>query len=376
MRRRDYAVVLTVLAGLLAGLTVSWAAPPRSMRFQKQVVMDKQGFNMEAFRLLVPEQWRFQGGVRWDTRKFPAESFIAYKVDSPDGRSFLEQYPHRICFWSQDQSLQASYSRTGAEILQPMNGVDYLRNVFLPRMRPGISGLKVVESGPLPDLAKRNQEIAAYHLNVFNQISPFTFRYDLGSDAGHLRVRYRHQGREVVEELIASITYQTVYMPSMYGQVQAVTWIPLVKSFQAPAEEMEGKAPLFKVVVDSYQENPAWAVAGTKLAATVTRDQLRQQQAVFDRMQQIRRSQSEVSDMIHEGYRRRSAAMDRVFDKYSESIRGVDTYRDPVNDRYVEVPNGMKNAWTNGNEYVFSDQADFNPNIGSNPSWQQMERRP
>jgi hypothetical protein len=23
----------------------------------------------------------------------------------------------------------------------------------------------------------------------------------------------------------------------------------------------------------------------------------------------------------------------------------------------------MKNAWTNGNEYVFSDQADFNPNI-------------
>ena len=108
----------------------------------------------------------------------------------------------------------------------------------------------------------------------------------------------------------------------------------------------------------------------------VTRNQLRQQQAVFQQMQQIRRSQSEVSDMIHEGYQRRSAAMDRVFDKYSESIRGVDTYRDPVNDREVQLPNGMRNAWTNGSEYIFSDEAGYNPNIGSNQNWQQMERRP
>lgn len=376
MRRRYCILILTVIAGLLDGHTMALAAQPQPLRFQKQVVMDKQGFNMEAFRLLVPDKWRFQGGVSWNMQKFPAEAFIAYKVESPDGRSLLQQYPHQMCFWSQDPSLQASYSRTGAEIQQPMTGVDYLRNIFLPRMRRDISGLKVLENGPLPDLAQRNLEITRYHLDVFNQISPFTFRYELGSDAGHLRVQYRRQGQEVVEELIVSITYQTVHMPTMYGAVQAISWIPQVKSFQAPAGEMGAKAPLFKVILDSYQENPEWAVAGTRLAAAITRNQLRQQQAVFQQMQQIRQSQSEVSDMIHEGYRRRSAAMDRVFDKYSESIRGVDSYRDPVNERYVEVPNGMQNAWTDGREYIFSDQADFNPNIGSTRNWQQMERRP
>jgi hypothetical protein len=162
----------------------------------------------------------------------------------------------------------------------------------------------------------------------------------------------------------------------MYGTVTALTGIPPVKSFQAPAREMGAKAHQFKVMIDTYQENPAWGVACTRLAADITRNQLRQQQAIFNRMNEIRRTQSEVSDMIAEGYQRRSAAQDRVFDKYSELIRGVDTYRDPVNDREIELPTGMSNAWTNGNEYIFSDQAGYNPNIGSNLNWQQMDRKP
>ena len=376
MRRRDCILILTVIAGLLAGHATAQAAQPRSMRFQKQVVMDKQGFDMEAFRLLIPDKWSFQGGVSWNTQKFPAEATIAFKVKSPDGQSLFEHYPHQVCFWSQDRNLQASYAQTGAEILQPMNSVDYLRNVFLQRHRKDISDLKVLESGSLPDLAQRNLEIAKYHMGVFNQISPFTFRYELNSDAGHLRVQYRRQGQLVVEELTASISYMTAYMQGMYGPVTALTWIPQVKIFKAPAPEMAAKAPLFKVILDTYQENPAWMVAGTRLAATLTRNQLRQQQAVFNQMQQIRRTQNEVSDMIVEGYQRRSAAQDRIFDKYSESIRGVDTYRDPVNDREVELPTGMRNAWTNGSEYVISDEAGYNPNIGSNQNWQQMDRRP
>jgi hypothetical protein len=375
MHRRDCLAILTAAAVLLAGVSAAEGAPPRSMRFHKQVVMDKQGFNMEAFRLLVPDQWRFQGGVTWNTRKYPAEPFVAFTVKSPDGQSLLEHFPHHTCFWSQDPNLQASYAQGGADILQPMGGVDYLRNVFLRRHRKDISDLKVLESGPLPELAKRNLEINRHLMNVFNQISPFTFRYDLNADAGHLRVQYRRQGRTVVEEMIVSTSVMTAYFQGMYGMVTAITWIPQVKSFQAPAQEMGARAHLFKVMVDTYQENPAWGVACTRLAADITRNQLRQQQAIFSRMNEIRRTQSQVSDMIAEGYQRRSAAQDRVFDKYSEGIRGVDTYRDPVNDREIELPTGMSNAWTNGNEYIFSDQAGYNPNIGSNLNWQQMERR-
>ncbi len=63
------------------------------------------------------------------------------------------------------------------------------------------------------------------------------------------------------------------------------------------------------------------------LSATITRNQLHHQQSTFDRMQQIRRTQQEVSDMIVD----RSAAQDRIFDKYSEPECSVDTYRGAVN---------------------------------------------
>jgi hypothetical protein len=195
------------MAGLLAGHALVWAASPESMRFHKQVVTDQQGFGMEAFRLLIPKEWRFQGGVSWNLQKFPAEAVIAFKVGSPDGQAVLEHFPHQVCFWSQDQNLRASYAQTGAEILAPMGAVDYLRNIFLKRQRSGISDLKVMESGPLPELATQVQEIMVYHMGVFNQISPFTFRYELKADAGHIRVQYRDQGSVVVEELTATINY-------------------------------------------------------------------------------------------------------------------------------------------------------------------------
>ncbi len=375
MRLIKYILLWISVFSLIDGATI-WAAQPQSMQFRMQVAVDQQGFGMEAFRLLIPVQWRFQGGVAWNMNKFPAEAVIAFKVNSPDGRARLEHLPHQVCFWSQDPNLRASYAQTGAEILPPMSAVDYLRNVFLQRQRQGTGDLKVIESGPLPELAQRTREIMAYHMSVFNQISPFTFQYELKADAGHLRAQYRSQGQTRVEELTATINYMSAYFPGMNGPVTAISWMPQVKHFSAPAQEMNARAPFFKVMLDTYQENPAWALAGTRLSATITRNQLRNQQAIFNQMQQIRRTQQEVSDMIVKGYQARSAAQDRIFDKYSEAVRGVDTYRDPVNDWQVQLPTGMRNAWTNGSEYLFSEESDFNPNIGGNQNWERMERRP
>ncbi|MBN1140989.1 MAG: hypothetical protein JXB25_04205 [Deltaproteobacteria bacterium] len=366
------AVVFGLLLVLVAGSPVSGA---ESERFHRQSVIDQQGFGMEAFCLLVPHGWRFQGGVSWDTRKFPAEASIGYQVSSPDSRSWFEQYPHRTFFWSQDPNLQASYAQGGAEIAQPMDAVSYLRNVFLPRYRSGVSQVQVLESGPLPELAQETYAIVSYHMGIFGQISPFTFPYELRADAGHIKIEYQLQGQRMVEELTATVSFMIAYFQGMYGQIPAITWIPNVKAFRAPRERMEDEARLFKIMMGSYRENPNWAVAGTRLAATITREQLRQQQAIFNRMQQIRRTQSEVDDMIMDSYQRRSAAQDRIFDNYSEAIRGVDSYRDPVNDWKVELPTGMNNAWTNGSDYVFSERSDFNPNIGGNQNWQRMERQ-
>jgi hypothetical protein len=125
----------------------------------------------------------------------------------------------------------------------------------------------------------------------------------------------------------------------------------------------------------SRSDNPVWTVAYTRLCALVTREKLRQQQAIFARYQQIHQTLEECNDIIWQTFRNKSAAEDRMYQSYSEALRGVDTYVDPVNNVNVELPTGYANAWTNGTDYVFSDSANFNPNILSTGNWQRMTPR-
>ncbi len=53
---------------------------------RKQVVVDQQGLGYEVFRMLVPKDWSFSGGIQWTYNKFPPEAKTAYTVTSPDGK--------------------------------------------------------------------------------------------------------------------------------------------------------------------------------------------------------------------------------------------------------------------------------------------------
>lgn len=79
--------------------------------------------------------------------------------------------------------------------------------------------------------------------------------------------------------------------------------------------------------------------------------------------------------MLYESWRKRSDAYDRIFDNYSRSLRGVDVYDDPVSSRQVELPNGYRHAWSNGSDYLLSDDAGFNPNAESPQRWVEIPPR-
>lgn len=165
-------------------------------------------------------------------------------------------------------------------------------------------------------------------------------------------------------------------MSTMSGTyIQIVNWGPSVFSFRALAEEMPAKIHLFQISMYSRLDNPAFNVGYTRLCAIITRENLRQQQAIFARYQQIRQTLQETSDIIWQTYQNRSASQDRIFERYSEALRGVDTYIDPVNNWNVQLPTGYSNAWTNGTDYVFSDSPSFNPGAVFGGSWQQMNRK-
>jgi hypothetical protein len=370
-------ITFTLLLGIVCCLPGNvLAAGNQTLNLKKHVVIDKTGFGYEAFRLLIPQGWHFNGGVSWNYNKIPPEAVTAFTVKSPDGGSVLEQFPHINLFWSQDPNLQFSYSQAGLEILQPMGAIEFLKNFFIPRFRANVSGLNIIQTQNLPELAQQNKNLAEFQMNIFSRISPFQFPFQILTEAGRLKMEYLEKGKKIIEDVTVSITYMVTNMPNMYGgSVQSITWIPIPNSFKAPANEIDEKIRIFKIITDSRKDNPLWIENGIKLAATVTREQLRHQNAIFNRMQQISRTQSEIGDMIMDSYQKRQQAYDRVFDNYSQAVRGVDSYRDPINDWKMDLPTGYDNAWTNGSDYILSDDAGFNPNIGSTQNWEQMKRQ-
>lgn len=373
MRRTLAVAILALLVGIACAAFAAQTARHQII-LHKYVVTDQQGLGGEVFHLLVPKEWRFSGGVSWNVNKIPPEVITTYTITSPDGRSVIEQFPAVYMFWSENSMLQQGHMQMGFTILQPMGAADFLKKAYLRYRRPNASDVRVVDSQNLQELAQYSLQVNQYMDNVFAQISPPQFPYQLRSDAAHVKFEYTEGGRKFVEDFTAVVDYLIITTTSLYGPVQSVNWTPVVSSFRAPAEDFDRNITAYKIVVASRQDNPRWGVEYTRLAATLTREQLRQQQAIFQRMQQIHKTLTEIDDIIYEGYQRRSAAYDHMFDNYIQGLRGVDTYRDPVNNYRVEIPVGYENAWTNGTEYVFSDSSNFDPNVGSNQNWHKMKR--
>jgi hypothetical protein len=350
--------------------------PAQPLVFRNQIVFDQQFMNMEAFRFLVPKDWLFNGGITWNFARNPPEPFTIYTVSSPDGSSVIQQFPRVNLFWSQNQMSQATYVQMGATIMQPLAAVDFLQRVFIPQARPGVSGLKVIETQPLPALAQYSLQVSNMMLYLFGQISPFNFTYENRADSGRVQVEYTQNGRRVIEDFTATLNYFIANMPTMSGMsIPDISWAASVTSFRAPAEEMAAKVRMFQIAVYSRYDNPAFNVGNTRLCAIITREKLRQQQAIFARYQQIRQTLSECDDIIMQVYQNKNASFDRMFDNYSQALRGVDTYVDPVNKWNIELPTGYDNAWTNGTDYVFSDSPSYNPNVNAGGNWTQMTRK-
>jgi hypothetical protein len=239
-----------------------------------------------------------------------------------------------------------------------------------------VSDMKVLETAPLPGVAQQALAVNNLTLNIYGQISPFTTPFETRADAARVKVEYTQGGRKITEDFTATITYLITNLGTMSGMVvQTVAWTPSVYSFRVPSEELPAKIREFQIAILSRFNNPVWQVSFTRLCAIVTREKLRQQQAIFARYQQIHKTLEECNDIIWQTYQNRSAAQDRMFDSYSQALRGVDTYVDPISNRSIELPTGYDNAWTNGTDYVFSDNANFNPNVVSTGNWQQLTRK-
>ncbi|MGB9594647.1 MAG: hypothetical protein ACPL7B_00090 [Candidatus Poribacteria bacterium] len=343
------------------------SANSEPVKFKTFQYIDKEGIGIEAFRMFIPSDWKFDGKIYWllDNPAMPAVS--AFRVTNTKGSEELEVFPNHAYFWSTNPltlSLQPIGSRYfGAEVRQPVAPLEFIQNILIPEYRKNVSNLRIIEKQRVPELAQQ--------LVKAQQAPGVTFT----ADAGKIKVEYQRNGvwfEEVFFVVIESMTYP---IQSIYGVTANTNWVgDYLFSFKAEKGKLDASAKVFQTMVNSFQLNLQWFNKYNQLVEFLIQNQIQRIQAIGQISKIVSQTSNEISDMMMQSYQNRQSAYDRISENFSQMIRGVDSYYNPIEQKNIELPSGYKTAWTNSlGEYILSDDPSFNPNIGSNLNWQKME---
>ena len=340
------------------------------LRFRNFTYVDQQGTGIEAFSFLMPTDWKFEGGMSWilDNPALPAVT--AFRVYNPKGKEEFEVFPNHCFYWSTNSQLLSMFppgSRYfGSIVKQPMTAQNSLRDIILPEQRRGFQGLKILKDENVPELPVA--------LGAGQQAQGPVKSEATGAK---LRISYTTGGTPMEEEFYAVVELISFPVQSMYGTFYNTIWyIDYIFSFKAEAGKLESNTQIFQVITSSFKLNPKWYAKYSNVIEYMAQQQITQIRSVGE----FSRMLSQMSDQIREDkmqqFKASGDVYDRVSQKFSDNILGIDRYFDPHAGRDIELPSGYNHAWCNNNgEYIITDNPNFNPNEGSNLHWEPMKKK-
>jgi hypothetical protein len=147
-------------------------------------------------------------------------------------------------------------------------------------------------------------------------------------------------------------------------------------SVSAPAGLLDSEQEIISTVIASRQTTPEWE--GTyRLVQHLFTQGIAQQiadTAAFGRaLTQYHAESAALRDQV---IQERWASQDRIARLRGESLSGVQSYLDPVNQQLVQLPVGWHEYWVNPQgEYLVTDTPGFDPNDVDNVGWQRLQPR-
>jgi hypothetical protein len=333
------------------------AAKEAPLRFKLLSVYDR-GVGKEAFRMLIPTDWKADGGVVW-RHEFSNLATVAMRLSKPNGPEALEMFPITPHVWTEGgvQFFPPGSNYLGNVVLPLSEPGAYIQQVVLPQFRRQVNP-RIVGRKALPDVAKAvaaTVQEPGVHKTV---------------KAERVRLEYQEGGRAIEEDVYCVLVYaQTPMLPG------TTFWTAdRLFAFKAAKGKLDGMGGLLHTMASSVKVNPAWFAKYQQVVALWQQGKMQSIRSAGELSRYIARTSDEISAMNRQAYEARQAANDRVNRNFSEYIRGVETYQNPVESRSVELPSGYRDAWVSGNgEYVLSNDPNFNPNVGSTQNWQRMK---
>jgi hypothetical protein len=321
---------------------------------------------MEAFRLLIPKGWQGEGSITWSANPaLPAQS--QFRFHNPAGLEEFHIFPSQSYFWTDNQVFLYTNPpgslRFGTLVARPIDLRTAFTDVIIPHFRGHVGDLRIIEEKDVPELAKLAKGEPVQGLNS-------------SAEGGKIRIEYQENGKQIEEEIYAAVSQFVTYLPGSVlspGYFINYWYIDYVFSFKAEKGDLDSQSKTFQTMVYSLKVNPQYfaKIANTKeLLAQMVIEGIR---AVGRMSEIITKASSELREDQQRAWEQRQEAQDRIARNFSDYIRGVDRFQDPLAGKEVELPAGYGHAWANNlGEYIVSDSPSYNPNIGSNLHWEQL----
>lgn len=361
-------------------------ADPSYLRLKRAEVVDQHGFEkpLPAMSVLIPVDWTFQGEVKLAQRiGDPADLVkLVFRTTSPDGRLAIELLPSWNWSWVDDpmmrQAIQnqsamaAQLGRAPTQMMPPMTARDFLSKVAVPKLRPGA---KLLGIEPIPDLDPALQSQVKQAQALASQAGLQT---RLRADEARARIQLA-AGKAPAEEWITAvvITHATA-MPTLTpgsGQMRQSAMhqssAESIYALRAPPGELPAHEKLFRTVISTVRVDPAWQARVTQVQASMSASNV---QSAQDRSKIIAQSAEAQRRSIQGAYEAHQKAEDKSAERFSDAMRGLQTYRNPVTGEDVKLSNQYGHAWASGNgEYVMSDTPGFKPGDVLQGHWTELQ---
>ena len=213
--------------------------------------VDTQGIGIEAFTMLIPSDWTFDGAIRWvlDNPGMPAVA--SFRITSRDGKDEVETFPNQSFFWTTNpmtlQLKPVGSKYFGAEVRPPVGPIEALKKIILPRFRKGFKDLRIVSQRELPELAS---SLGA------GQSQPGV---RAEAEGASVRIEYKVGERLKEEEIYAVVESFSFPLQTMFGTHTNTMWtVDYIFSFKSDKGRLDEQTKLFQTIVSSFRLSPQW----------------------------------------------------------------------------------------------------------------------
>lgn len=353
------------------------------IRMKMVRVMDQTGFGqpVEAYRMLIPSDWKIESQVQWLVQNMRCPSNVVqvnYRISSPDGAITFERFPDYAWKWYDDPMARRAQQNGSAmnmacDVAPILNATDYIAQTLLPRIRQGVRPSGGQE---LPDVSRDQTE---FYRQVFQQMAQAGMLNGLQVDSGRVSLEYSSHGQAYEETLLGNILTLSAPMQSPSammngGQGMSHDYSVMtvgMYSVRAPQEQMQAANRLAGLIMATTRTNPRWEDA---VRAVIQGLYAQQSQGAVDRSRVWQNYANETNQMIVQRYEKQQESQDHLARSYDQGLRGVQNYLDPGTQEQVELAGGYGQAWSNGqSEYILSNDRNFDPNQVLRENWREMK---